>query len=306
MTQSHISHNKTLIIAIQLCVTVFLSYGCSIHGNTEGLNFNGGLALEHVENQVGFGPRTPGSNAHNATADYIRDTLEGHGWTVDVQKFFFNGIEARNIIGMAGPEMGRWIILGAHYDTRPLADRDPQYPGQPVMGANDGASGVAVLLELSRVIDLKSLDERIWIIFFDVEDSGGIDGNPWAYGSQFFANSLDRYPEVVVVVDMVGDAELNIPYERSSDVELSAKIWAIATENGYSAFIPELDRSIIDDHTAFLQLGIRAIDIIDFDYPYWHTTQDTLDKVSAESLEQVGRTLQLWLDEGDPLAGLEQ
>ncbi len=306
MSQSHISHKKTLIIAIQLCFTVFLSYGCSIPGNTEGLSFNGERALEHVEKQVGFGPRSPGSDAHIATAEYIRETLEGNGWSVDVQEFLFNGIEARNIIGMAGPEQGRWIILGAHYDTRPLADRDPQFPGQPVMGANDGASGVAVLLELSRVIDLKSLDERIWIVFFDVEDSGGIDGNPWAYGSQFFANSLDRSPEAVVVVDMVGDAELNIPLERSSDAELSAKIWAIAEDNAYSAFIPEPGRSIIDDHTAFLQLGIRAIDIIDFDYPYWHTTQDTLDKVSAESLEQVGRTLQLWLDEGDPLAGLEQ
>ena len=272
MSQSHISHKKTLIIAIQLCFTVFLSYGCSIPGNTEGLSFNGERALEHVEKQVGFGPRSPGSDAHIATAEYIRETLEGNGWSVDVQEFLFNGIEARNIIGMAGPEQGRWIILGAHYDTRPLADRDPQFPGQPVMGANDGASGVAVLLELSRVIDLKSLDERIWIVFFDVEDSGGIDGNPWAYGSQFFANSLDRSPE----------------------------------DNAYSAFIPEPGRTIIDDHTAFLQLGIRAIDIIDFDYPYWHTTQDTLDKVSAESLEQVGRTLQLWLDEGDPLAGLEQ
>jgi Zn-dependent M28 family amino/carboxypeptidase len=285
---------------------VFLSYGCSLPGQTEDTTFNGGRALEHVEKQVSLGPRTPGSDAHIATADYIRETLEGNGWTVDVQEFTFNGIEARNIIGRAGPETGRWIILGTHYDTRPLADRDLQSPDQPVMGANDGASGVAVLLELSHVIDLKTLDERIWIVFFDVEDSGGIDENPWAYGSQYFANSLDRYPEAVVIVDMVGDVELNILFERNSDIELSAKIWAIAKDNGYTAFIPEPGRSILDDHTAFLRLGMRAIDIIDFDYPYWHTTQDTLDKVSAESLKQVGRTLQLWLDEENPLADLEQ
>ena len=306
MTQSLISHKKTINIAILLCVCVLLSYSCSFPGNTGGLSFSGGRALEHVEKQVGFGPRTPGSDAHIATADYIRETIKGNGWTVDVQEFTFNGIEARNIIGRAGPEMGSWIILGTHYDTRPLADRDPQSPDQPVMGANDGASGVAVLLELSHVIDLNSLDEHIWIVFFDVEDSGGIDDNPWAYGSQYFANSLDRYPEAVVVVDMVGDAELNIPFERNSDIELSDKIWAIAKDNGYTAFIPEPGRSILDDHTAFLRLGIRAIDIIDIDYPYWHTTQDTLDKVSAESLEQVGRTLQLWLDEENPLADLEQ
>jgi len=306
LTLNLISHKKTVNIAVLLCVCVFLSYGCSFTGNTGGLSFSGERALEHVEKQVGFGPRMPGSDAHTATADYIRETLEGNGWTVDVQEFTFNGIEARNIIGRAGPEMGSWIILGTHYDTRPLADRDPQSPDQPVMGANDGASGVAVLLELARVIDKKSLDELIWIVFFDVEDSGGIDENPWAYGSQYFANSLDRYPEAVVVVDMVGDVELNIPFERNSDIDLSAKIWAIAKDNGYSAFIPEPGRSILDDHTAFLRLGIRAIDIIDIDYPYWHTTQDTLDKVSAESLEQVGSTLQLWLDEENPLADLEQ
>ena len=102
-----------------------------------------------------------------------------------------------------------------------------------------------------------------------------------------------------MIVDMVGDADLNIFFEANSDPELSAVIWSIAQGQGFSGFIPELGRSILDDHTAFLRLGIPAIDIIDFDYPYWHTTEDTLDKVSAESLEQVGRTIQIWLMEND-------
>ncbi len=285
--------------AALITILVIAVHGCGDPTDVEQGSFDGEQALQHVRNQLSYGPRIPGSEGHYSTGNYIRNTLEKNGWKVSEQTFPFNGIEARNIYGVAGPEDGNWILLGAHYDTRPIADRDTQFPEQPVPGANDGASGVAVLLELSRILIPSTLDAHIWLTFFDVEDSGGIDENAWAFGSLKFSESLDRYPDAVVIVDMVGDADLNIFFEANSDPELSAVIWSIAQGQGFSGFIPELGRSILDDHTAFLRLGIPAIDIIDFDYPYWHTTEDTLDKVSAESLEQVGRTIQIWLMEND-------
>ncbi len=290
---------KLITKAALITILVIAVVGCVGPTEVEQHSFDGEQALRHVRSQLSYGPRIPGSEGHRLTGDYIRSTLENNGWQVDEQKFPFNGIEARNIYGVAGPEDGKWIILGAHYDTRPIADRDTQFPDQPVPGANDGASGAAVLLELSRILIPSTLDAHIWLTFFDVEDSGGIDENAWAYGSLKFAESLDRYPDAVVIIDMVGDADLNIYYERNSDLDLSQEIWSIAQELGYAGFMPELKYSIIDDHTAFLRLGIPAVDIIDFDYPFWHTTEDTLDKVTAESLEQVGRTIQIWLMEND-------
>jgi hypothetical protein len=265
-------------------------------------DFDGERALAHVQEQVSYGPRPPGSDAHRKTGDYIHDTLEVNGWTVSEQSFPFDGIEGRNIYGAAGPEGGRWIILGAHYDTRPIADKDATSPNLPITGANDGASGVAVLLELSRILVPSTLKVHVWLTFFDAEDSGGIDEKAWAFGATKFAESLIEYPDAVVIVDMVGDSDLNIYFERNSDPELSAEIWEIAQAHGFPAFIPEKRYSIIDDHLPFLRLGIPAIDIIDFDYPYYHTTEDTIDKVSADSLEQVGKTLQAWLIEHQPLA----
>ena len=264
--------------------------------------FDGEMALSHVQAQVSYGPRPPGSDAHRMTGDYIHDTLETNGWKVSEQTFPFDGIEGRNIFASAGPEGGRWVILGAHYDTRPIADRDPTSPTLPVLGANDGASGVAVLLELSRILAPSTLNVHVWLTFFDAEDSGGIEEKAWAYGAMKFAESLESYPEAVIIVDMVGDSDLNIYFERNSDPLLSAEIWEIAQAQGFSGFIPEEGHTLIDDHLPFIRLGIPAIDIIDFDYPFWHTTEDTFDKVSAESLEQVGRTLQIWLTDHQPLA----
>ena len=258
--------------------------------------FDGKRALSLVEAQLAFGPRTPGSPAHAATAAWILNELEEAGWTRETQEFEYAGLGLRNLIGRSSSGAGEDIvILGAHYDTRPHADQDPIDPRAPVPGANDGASGVAVLLELARAMPPDSLPQPVWLVFFDGEDSGRIDGWDWIVGSMHFAATLQIEPAAVIVVDMVGDAQLELYYERNSDQALSKEIWAVAQQLGYRAFVPEYRYSMIDDHTPFLRLGLPAIDIIDFDYPYWHTTQDTLDKVSAESLEQVGRTLQTWL-----------
>jgi glutaminyl-peptide cyclotransferase len=260
-----------------------------------GKSFDGESALALLQEQMAFGDRTPGSEAHKSLGDYLVKKLEESGWSAEEQIFTYRGFEGRNIIGKAGPKDGGSVILGAHYDTRPISDRDDENPLEPVPGANDGGSGVAVLLELARVLQKEALTKQIWLVFFDLEDSGGIDGMDWIVGSTYFADHLEVLPDQVIIVDMIGDADLQIYYEANSDPELMGEVWGIASELGYKAFIPSVNHSLIDDHTPFLQRGIPAIDIIDFDYPFWHTTQDTLDKISSNSLEQVGRTLQQWL-----------
>lgn len=299
MPTDHSLLQKALLILFGL--PIILS-ACASTLVVEQETFDGEAAFQHVKKQVSFGPRSPGSDAHRLTGDYILETLRSNGWEVAEQTFEFFGHEGRNIYGVIGPETECWVILGAHYDTRPIADKDDETPDLPVLGANDGASGVAVLLELSRILKPSTLDCEIWLTFFDAEDSGGIEDIEWAYGATVFAEALEKFPDAVVIVDMVGDVDLNIYYERHSDSDLSGEIWNVALDQGFSGFIPEARWSIIDDHTPFLRLGITAVDIIDFDFPYHHTTQDTLDKVSSDSLEQVGRTLQVWLTEHLPLA----
>lgn len=261
------------------------------------LAFNGERALADVATQLSFGPRWTGSPGHSRTVAWLVATLTAAGWQTEVQTAEIEGQTVQNVIARRGTGK-EWVLLGAHYDTRLVADEDPDPARrvEPVPGANDGASGVAVLLELARVLP-PELDKEVWLVFFDAEDNGRIPGWDWILGSRAFVAALVGAPDAVVIVDLVGDADLQLYYEHNSDAELSAEIWAVAARLGYQQFIPELKYSILDDHTPFLQAGIRAIDIIDFDYPYWHTTADTLDKVSAESLAAVGATLLAWLTE---------
>ena len=260
--------------------------------------FNGDLAYQHVLAQVALGPRPTGTEAGWATGDTIIAELEKAGWSTEAQEFLFKGVKGRNIIGTKG--RGPIIILGAHYDTRPAADHDPDpaKQGEWIEGANDGASGVAVLLELARVLEADKLKNEVWLAFFDAEDRGRLDGWPFSVGARHLAESLTVTPQGVVVVDMIGDANQNIFLEQNSTPALREEVWAVAAELGYEAYIiPELKHTIIDDHIPFLERGIPAVDIIDFDYPYWHTTADTADKVAPDSLERVGRTLEVWLEE---------
>ena len=133
-------------------------------------------------------------------------------------------------------------------------------------------------------------------MFFDAEDNGDVPSWDWILGSQAFVEQLEGEPDAVVILDMIGDTDLNIYLEQNSSSTLSAEIWAQAAALGHADhFIPVPKYRILDDHIPFLNAGIRAVDIIDFDYPYWHTTEDTADKVSAESLQVVGETILAWL-----------
>lgn len=267
-----------------------------VFGSPQLATFDGQRAFADLEYQVVLGPRTPGSPGHAAVVDWMVSNLRSAGWQVEIQQTTRLGHPIRNIIAKSG-EGTPWVILGAHYDSRLVADQDPDPARRtdPVPGANDAASGVAVLLELARVLPV-DLPGEVWIVMFDAEDNGGIESWDWILGSRAFADSLQAHPDAVVIVDMIGDADLDIYLEGNSDPSLRGEIWAQAAALGYSDVFINMERhTMLDDHTPFLELGIPAVDIIDFDYPYWHTIADTPDKTSAESLKAVGDVILAWL-----------
>jgi len=267
--------------------------------------FSGESAFLDLLHQTDLGPRPPGSRAHELTVDYIETTLSDLGLEVEKQEFNFTDHEGTsfkmtNVIGITGWRGSSLVILGAHFDTRPRADRetDRAKREQPILGANDGASGVAVLLELARVLRHESLLVEVRLVFYDGEDYG-LTLDEYFIGSRHHAESLTeeemRRLVGVIVVDMVGDKELEIfreGYSQSSAPELVDLVWSTAKKLGYGQHFPDgLRYTIDDDHVPYIERGLPAIDLIDFDYPYWHTLQDTPDKVSARSLEVVGRVL---------------
>lgn len=260
--------------------------------------FTGDLAYEWVTRQCDFGYRITGTEAHRQTGDMIIEELRDLGWDVHEQTFTYMDVTARNILAWRGE--GQAVLIGAHYDTRRAADEED--PSQPVMGANDGASGVAVLLELARALDWKRVNNQVYLAFFDVEDNGRLDGWDWIVGSTYMAEHWGEEGEsplqAMVLVDMIGDADQQVYYERNSHPDLSRALWDIAAELGYGdRIIPKYKYAMLDDHIPFARMGVPAVDMIDFDYPYWHTTHDTPDKISPESLEAIGRTLEVWLEQ---------
>lgn len=259
--------------------------------------FNGERAYQDVIRQAAFGPRIPGTEGHARVIEYIQDELRTAGWQSEVAASAFKGQQVKNIRAWR-VDAEPVVLLGAHYDTRIYADNDPnpENHAQPVPGANDGASGVAVLLEIARVLPADSVP--VQPVFFDAEDNGRMEGWDWILGSSAYAAAMQYRPNAVVIVDMVGDADLNIYLEHNSDLELMRQIWGVAERLGYEhAFIPEYKYRVLDDHLPFTEQGLKAVDLIDLDYPYWHTLADTPDKVSAGSLEVVGKTLLAWLAE---------
>ena len=279
----------------KIITTLVLSLFLTQCSTKEPAQFNPERAYKDIEYQLSLGPRTTGSQAHHEIRKFISTELESSGWEVEAPEQSLEGKDIFNIIGKRG-NGNRWVIIGAHYDSRLIADHDPDpsLRNQPVPGANDGASGVAVLLELARILP-ENLDKTIWLVFFDAEDNGNIPGYDWIMGSRTFVQTLTNKPDEAIIIDMIGDADLNICQEKNSDQNLTETIWEVANNLGYDQFISVPKYRILDDHIPFIEAGIPAIDIIDFDYPYWHTTQDTIDKVSAKSLEAIGETLRAYI-----------
>lgn len=276
-----------LILALFLCLTA-----CSTAKDQIEL-------MPLVEQQMAFGPRTPGSEAHSQFIDQTVETLTAEGWTVRCEEERYQGKTVRNITADRGTENsgGKWIVIGAHYDSRITADQEklPANRLLPVPAANDGASGAAVLLGLAKTLP-KDTDKRITLAFFDAEDQGRVMGWPdWCLGSRLLAEqygTLERKPDAVIVIDMIGDADLNIYRERNSNQALTDELFDIAAKLGFSKqFIDQEKYAMYDDHMPFIEQGIPAADLIDFDYPWWHTLGDTTDKLSEESLQAVYRVV---------------
>lgn len=259
--------------------------------------------MPFVQQQMELGPRTPGSEAHAQFVSHTVSQLESLGWVVTAEEETYEKKTVVNILADRGGDgdYSTWIVVGAHYDSRILADQESSAgnKAQAVPAANDGASGVAVLMGLAQTLP-EITGKRITLAFFDSEDQGRIPGWPdWCLGSKLLAEqygALERKPDAVIVIDMIGDADLNIYRERNSSPELTDALFSLAKQLGLSKqFIDAEKYAMYDDHIPFIEQGIPAADLIDFDYPWWHTLGDTADKLSEESLQAVYRLLYAYL-----------
>ncbi len=282
-----------------------IGLGCSPSGGTPAFDEKHAFTL--LEKQVGFGPRYPGVPGHSATADWVFAQLKPYADEVRVQRFSHTAagqkLELRNIIARFNAAAPKVVLLAAHWDTRPLADMevDRDKRAQPVPGANDGASGVAVLLELARMFAKQKPDVGVVMVFFDGEDYTAHPPSSanMFLGSKYYARHLEHLDSKTkqsikygILLDMVGDKNLRINPEMQSveaAPEVVKLVWGAAKSLGYAEYFPTAARySIADDHVPLIAAGVKCIDVIDFDYAYWHTLDDTVDKCAAKSLKVVG------------------
>lgn len=280
--------------------------------------FNADSAYSYVARQVAFGPRVPNMKSHVACGDWMIAQLKMYCDTVYVQPFqvrAFDGkvLNGRNIIGAFQPDAGNRILLCAHWDTRPFADQDSARKNEPIDGANDGASGVGILLEVARQLKTANSKMAVDIVFFDAEDYGQPDDSElpqmedsYCLGSQFWAKNLHvagYFARFGILLDMAGASGSTFTQEGTSmryAPEIVNLVWSTAANAGFSDyFIPEPTKGIIDDHYYINSLThIKCVDIIHYDHStpsnfwkYWHTHGDTMDKIDKGTLHAVGQTL---------------
>jgi hypothetical protein len=278
----------------------------------EDIPFNGQRAYEYLKQLCALGPRPSGSAGMEAQQKLLVAHFTQLGGKVEWQRFRVRHPQAGNPVPMANlivryhPERRERILLCAHYDTLPFPMLDPQNPQGTFVGANDGASGVALLMELAH--ELPDLPTRygIDLVMLDGEEFIFSRSDRYFLGSEYFSRqyaegkSPFRY-RWGVLLDMVGDADLQLPQERNSiwwsDVRpLVQDIWSTAARLGVREFVPKKGETIQDDHLPLHNIGrIPICDVIDFDYPPWHTQADTPDKCSALSLAKVGWVLREWI-----------
>jgi len=264
--------------------------------------FRGDTAFGYIQRQLAFGPRIPNTPGAKQTGDWLLAQLRARADTVIVQEFQQRTakgqtLKLRNFLARFRPQATDHILFLAHWDTRPFADKSPNLGQQrmPVPGANDGASGVAVLLGVADALKAKPPTVGVDLLFVDGEDYGDFsDSTETLIGARYFAKHLPPgYTTLFAVLfDMVGDKDLQFQqegYSMANAPEVVQRVWQTAARLGYERiFQPRASQALIDDHVPLQQAGIRAIDVIDFDFPYHHTTDDTIDKVSAASLQIVG------------------
>lgn len=295
--------NRVIGQKVLLRFGLLLSLLCAC-SPSEPPRFDGRRAFLILQEQCDFGPRYPGSEGHRKVRQYLLDKLSLHTDFVKTQNFVHWDPDRKvelhltNIIASFYPDKHKRMLLCTHWDTRPIADRDPDTSlrSHPVPGGNDGASGVSVLLEIAGIISQHEPNCGVDIVLFDGEDGGREeDLVGFCLGSDYFvANSGDYRPEFGILVDMIGDKNLKLYKEGHSYSyarEYVELVWSKARGLGLSCFNDSVGHFIYDDHVPFLNAGIPVIDLIDLDYPYWHTTSDTPDKCSPESLQKIGDVL---------------
>ncbi len=272
--------------------------------------FDGQKAFDLLVQQFNLGPRVPDTEPSRKAQDLIAQKLQEAGTQVLRQGFSVTyrtkTYRMANIVGIVKGKSERKALLCAHYDTRPVADQDPNPANRdrPIPGANDGASGVAVLLEIARVLKDHKPTRTVVFAFFDGEDLGDVSDGGMFFGSKHFARNLtydgiNLKAEVGVLLDMVGEkdfASTDEWYSRRYAPQVVDGILKAARKLGYERFFFRPPTTpIMDDHLPLNEAGIPTADLIDFDYPYWHTLQDTPDKCSPKTLAIVGKTVLQWL-----------
>ena len=283
-------------------------------------DFNSDSAYSFIEKQVGFGPRIPNSAAHLKCADYLASKLKIYSKNVIVQEtkvktFDGNIINIKNIIASFNPETNNRIFIASHWDSRPFADNDPDKKNhnKPIDGANDGASGVGIIIEIARLLNTNNPTIGIDFILFDAEDYGQPDisnfpkhEDTWCLGSQYWANNphkSDYYAKYGILLDMVGAENATFTMEETSmeyAPDIMKKVWDIAVRTGYSDyFLFSKTGGVTDDHLYINKIAkIPTIDIIHRDsstptgfYKYWHTLKDDMEGINKNTLKVVGQTL---------------
>ena len=322
MEKSYFRDMKKLIF---FCIAALAAVSCNNAGTKSGKDgkdkavesgipvFNSDSCYAFVEKQTGFGPRVPGSNAHSECAAYFEDFFNRLGLETEIQEAKLSAwdgkvINAKNIIASVNPEAKARIFICAHWDSRPWCDEDPDPAnhGLPVMGANDGASGAGVIMELARMTAATPPAIGVDFILFDAEDYGNPakEADSYCLGSQYWARNLDKSaykPNFGILLDMVGAEDAIFFREGVSEQYASfvnEMVWRRAHELGYaSKFVNKKVGGIIDDHYFINSIsGIPCIDIIDYNdergFPsVWHTSGDTMENISKSTLSVVGDVL---------------
>jgi glutaminyl-peptide cyclotransferase len=275
-----------------VALTLVIVSGCSSRTAPLWENFSGAKAFAHVQHLVELGPRPAGSEALEKSRVYIVDQLKSFGWTTSRSEFSAPTPRGMmtfvNLVARFGSEKGpAQFLLCSHYDTK-------TFDTIRFVGANDGGSSTGLLIEMARVLALNPvLAAKIELVFFDGEEAfENFTATDGLYGSRHFASQLGESAKNFrggILFDMIGDKSLQVTLSPDSPMNLAHNVFAAADALGQRAHFTYLGGGITDDHTPLNEIGIPVIDLIDFDFPPWHTAEDTLDKISAESMEIVGR-----------------
>lgn len=314
-------YKKFILSILIICTIVLFSCGenkvqvnkplFELTTNTNIPKFDANNAYQIIKEQIKFGPRNPNSMAHAAALNYLFNFLSKYTQNVTKQSFNYTGydgevLELTNIIAKFNPQNKNRIMICAHWDSRPRSEhaKDPAKQKLPVLGANDGASGVAIILELARILNENKIDFGVDLVLFDGEDYGlESDLSNFSLGSKYYSSKMinETFPTFAVLLDLVGDKDARFKIEKNSKdyaPDIVDMFWNKAAQIGADKFTTQISPPIYDDHISLNQAGLKTIDIIDSDLigadspierrNYWHTDKDNIDNIGVETLQQVG------------------